>query len=959
MSEDGSPINGAVALAAGGHRGLGRATVDELLDSGAANVYVSSRTASWLLGRRSERAALDGLVAAVRAGESRALVVRGEPGVGKSALLDYVAEQATGPRIVRATGVESEMELAFAGLHQLCASLLRLLGRLPVPQSDALATAFGLRTGEAPDRFLVSLAVLSLFGEAAEERPLVCLVDDAQWLDRASAEALGFVARRLVAESVGLIFASRQPSEDSELRGLPELVVDGLGDHDARLLLASVVPGGLDEEVRDRIMAETRGNPLALLELPRGLTPAELAGGFGLPDARVLSGRIEQSFVRRVQALPQDTQQLLLIAAADAVGDVTLVLRAAERVGIGPDSVLPAEAAGLIELGPRARFRHPLVRSAAYRAAPPHERRRAHAALAAATDRQVDPDRRAWHAAHAAAAPDESVAGELERSASRAQARGGTAAAAAFLEGAAELTPDPARRGKRALAAAQAKFDAGAPEAADGLLAIARIHPLEELDGARLERLRARIAFARTRGSDTPSLLCAAAKRLEPLDPELARETHLEALWAAVRSGRFAKVDGVVEAAEAAMLPAQRQSSRAIDLLLEGLIARLAQGYAPALPSVARALDAFRDEGFIHENIAWCWLACQLAMDLWDDQACAEIASGLARVARDRGALTVLPFALNYSAAHQLFAGEFGAAEQLVEEADAITAATRNVPIADFSVLLAAWRGDRVRTYALRAAAIEGGTARGEGFALEVAEWAAATLHNGLGEYAEAAAAAERAYDQDGLGFSVWVLPELVEAAVRSGNPHQAAVAFERLTERSGLSTSEWARGIEARSRALLSDGPAAEELYVEAIEQLGRSRVVVHHARAQLIYGEWLRRENRRVDARAQLKTAYGSLEAMGADAFAERARRELLATGETVRKRTVATLDELTPQEVQVARLAAGGQTNPEIGAQLFLSSRTVEWHLSKVFGKLGISSRKELRTALSDVGAVIAAV
>ena len=713
------------------------------------------------------------------------------------------------------------------------------------------------------------------------------------------------------------------------------------------MLLDSVVPGGLDGQVRERIVAETRGNPLALLELPRGLTPSELAGGFGLPQHGV-AGRLEASFMRRIEALPEATQRLLYVAAAEPAGDATLLMRALEALEIPPDAVGAAETEGLIALDARVRFRHPLVRSAAYRAAPAAERRRIHAALADATDPAADPDRRAWHRAHATAVPDEEIAVGLEQSASRAQARGGLTAAAAFLERAAELTPGAEQRGKRALAAAQAKFDAGAADAAEGLLAVASSCPLDELDRARVDRLQAQIAFTRTRGSDTPALLSAAARRLEPLDPELARETHLEALWAAVRSGRFARAEGVLEAADAA---AASGSSRSIDLLLRGLTTRLARGYEPALPSVAHALDVFQEEGFRRENIAWCWLACQLAMDLWNDDACAAIASGLATTARDRGALGVLPFALNYSAAHQLFAGAFDVCEQLVQEADTITTATSSVPIADFAVLLAAWRGDRDRTYALREAAIAGGTARGEGFAVEVGEWAVATLHLGHGEYAEAQAAAQRAYDHDGLGFNVWVLPELIEAAVRNGDTAAAEMALTRLVERSSLSAAPWARGIEARSRALLADGDEADAHHVEAIDQLGRSKVVVHHARAQLIYGEWLRREGRRVDARAQLKAAHSALDAMGAAAFAERARRELAATGETVRKRSDDTRDELTPQEAQIARMARDGLTNPEIGAQLFLSHRTVEWHMRKVLGKLGITSRRELADALPE--------
>jgi DNA-binding CsgD family transcriptional regulator len=909
------------------------------------------RAPTALLGRSEEQGTLDRLLDAARAGRSSSLVIRGEAGVGKTALLDYVAERASGCRLARVRGVESEREFAFAGLLQLCGgSTLERAERLVSPQRDALMRAFGLMDGPAPEGFLVGLAALSLLSEVAEEQPLVCLLDDLQWLDSDSVSVLSFVARRLSAEPIGMVFAVRDPSDVQELDGLPELVLSGLGDAHARLLLEALMPGGLDEQVRDRIVAETRGNPLALLELPRGLTPAELAGGFGLPAGRELSGRVEQSFLRRVQSLPPETQRLLLVAAAEAAGDSVVVAQGAAQLGIDSAAMVPAEDVGLIDFGLGVRFRHPLVRSAAYRAATPHERRQAHEALASAMDPERDPDRVAWHRARAAAGPDESVAAELERSASRAEARGGVAAAAAFLERAAELSPDTAQRGTRALAAAGLKLDVGALEATERLLTLATTTALEELDRARAERLRAQIAYARTRGSDTSALLSAAAKRLEPLDPELARETHLEAIWATMRSGRFAMDTGVVEAAEAATLHSGREPARAIDLLLEAVVARLTRGYEPALPAVTRALAAFRAEGFRREHLAWCWLACWLALDLWEDDTCDAIASGAGRAARESGYLTILPFALNYTAKSQLFRGEFGIAEQMMRERDTITAATRSTFTVSTSVLLAAWRGDRETTYKLRAPAIQAGKARGEGFAIEIAEWATAVLHNGLGEYAEAAAAAQRAYEHEVLGFGGLVLPELIEAAVRSGGRPAAEMAFARLAERSSMSATEWARGIEAAMHALLSDGDEAEALHLEAIDRLSRSRAAVLHARAQLTYGEWLRREGRRVDARAQLKAALSAFETMGAEAFADRARRELLATGETVRKRTDDTRGDLTPQEAQIARLASDRLTNPEIAAQLYLSPRTVEYHLHKVFQKLGISSRRELKRALS---------
>ncbi|MGH3403506.1 MAG: AAA family ATPase, partial [Streptosporangiaceae bacterium] len=500
-------------------------------------------------GRQTEQAALDGLLAQVRSGRGRVLVLRGEAGVGKTALLDYLQDQASGFRVERAAGVESEMEIAFAGLHQLCTPMLSHLAGLPGPQRDALGTIFGLSAGSAPGRLLVGLAVLGLLSEAAEERPLLCLIDDVQWLDQASAQALAFVARRLLAEPIGLVFAVREPRDDQQLEDLPRLTVEGLHSADARALLDSVTPGRLDERVRDRFVAETRGNPLALLELPSGLSAAELAGGFGLPGAPPLASRIEQSFRRRLQSLPVQAQQLLLVAAAEPVGEVPLLWRAAERLGIATDAAVPAEAAGLIELGARVRFRHPLLRAAVYDAAALPDRREVHRALADATDPDIDPDRRAWHRARAATGPDEAVAGELERSAVRAQARGGVAAAAAFLQRAAELTPDPARRGARALAAARDKFAAAAPEAAYELLDMAESGPLDDLQRAEVARLRAQMAFVKKRQGDGPRLLLDAAERLGPLDGRVARAAYLEALGAAISVGRLGRGLTVQEAA--------------------------------------------------------------------------------------------------------------------------------------------------------------------------------------------------------------------------------------------------------------------------------------------------------------------------------------------------------------------------------------------------------------------------
>jgi DNA-binding CsgD family transcriptional regulator len=917
-----------------------------------------------LRGRRNERDVLDRQLRRVRAGESSVLVVRGEAGVGKTALLEYVAERASGCRIVRVAGVESEMELAFAGLYQLCAPMLEGLDGLPGPQRDALRVAFGLQGGDAPNRFLVALATLSLLSEAAEVEPLVCLVDDAQWLDRASAQTLAFAARRLLAERIAMVFAVREPDDVGELTGLPELTVGGLADDDARWLLASAMPGRLDEHVRDQIVAETRGNPLALLELPRGLTPAELAGGFGLTDARPVASRVEATFVQRIRALPRETQRLLLVAAAEPVGDVSLLWRAAERLGIRGSASQPAEEAALIEFGIRVRFRHPLVRSAVYRAASAQDRQHVHHVLAEAIDPEADPDRRAWHLAHAAAGLDEAVAAELERSADRARRRGGVAAAASFLERAAELTPDPARRGTRALAAAQAKLEAGSREAVEELLATAELSPLDELQRAGLQRLRAQIAFVFSRGSDGPRLLLDASRQLAALDPGSARETYLEALGAAMYAGRADADSGVLEVAAAARsAPSGPQPPRSIDLLLDGMARRCTEGPGAGMPELRLALQAVMNEALDGHAEIMRWLLLtpivqsMTVFELWDDDAFDALATRAVRLARDTGALALLPVALVYRSGVHLFGGEFAAAQALVQEADAIAVATGNAGLLYAWLLLGAWRGVEAEAMEFINVGRENATGRSEGRVVALAGYGTAVLNNGLGRYETAMDGAKRASDDGDFGYSGAALPELVEAATRSGKPEVASTALSRLEAPTLAAGTDWALGVLARSRALVGGGEDADALYREAIERLQRTRIRVELARAHLLYGEWLRREDRRLDARDQLRTAHEMFSRFGAEAFAERARRELLATGETARRRTEEARDVLTPQEAQIARLAADGQTNPEIGAELFISPRTVEYHLRKVFPKLDISSRKELRKALAELPSRIA--
>ena len=771
--------------------------------------------------------------------------------------------------------------------------MLDSLQRLPAPQRDAVRTAFGMSSGPAPDRFLVGLGVLSLLSEVAEEQPLVCLVDDEQWLDRASAQVLGFVARRLVAESVGMVFAARTPS--SELAGLGELRVEGLQEADARALLDSALTGPLDTRVRDQILAETHGNPLALLELPRGLTTQQLAGGFGLPGAVRLSGGIDESFRQRVRVLPEQTRRLLLIAAAEPVGDPVLVWGAAARLGIGPEAAAPAVEAGLAEFGTRVRFRHPLVRSVVYGSALPQERQEVHGALAEVTDPQLDPDRRAWHRAHAAPGPDEDVAAELERCADRAQARGGVAAAAAFLERATMLTLDPARRTERALGAARANLQAGAFDAVRQLLSIAEAGASTDLQQARIDLIAADLAFVTNRGSDAPSLLLKAAKRLEPIDADLSRATYLQAFSAAILAGRLALGGGVQEVARAAgAAPPPRHATRAPDLLLEGLAAHFDGGYEAGLPILRRALDVFGIGMSVDEQLRCHWIAGVVAPHLWDDDRWDLLSDRHVQLARGVGALSELPLALSLRAVTMLFAGDLTGAASLVGEHQVAMDATGShlAPYAELG--LAALRGRQAEAAALIDATIREANLRGEGIGIALAEWANAVLNNGLGSYEKAMQAAQRA-----TAYSVemvvpgWAAVELVEAAVRSGHNDVAADALRRLAERTTPSGTDWARGVEARSRALLSEGDAAERLYLESIERLGNTRIRTELARAHLLYGEWLRRERRRIDARAQLRIAHDMLEAMGMEAFAERARRELQATGETARKRSVATGD------------------------------------------------------------------
>jgi DNA-binding CsgD family transcriptional regulator/tetratricopeptide (TPR) repeat protein len=903
---------------------------------------------SELLGRRREQDVLVRLLREVKAGQSRVLVLHGDAGAGKTALLDYVAQQASAFRVIRVAGVEQESELAYSALQLLCAPLLPYASRLPQGQQDALFTAFGLRAGSPPGQLMVGMATLGLLAEAAQERPLVCLVDDTQWLDRHSRLTLTFLARRLGAESVALVFAARiagedHPDEQEETDGLPELPVRGLPDAEARALLDSALSGPVDPPVRDRIVAETRGNPLALLELPRGLSPAELAFGFGGYGATTLASRVEMRFQHRIAALPADTRKLLLTAAVEPVGDASLLWRALRRLGVEPDAVTPAEAAGLVELGTRVRFRHPLVRSAAWRAADAAVLREVHASLAHATDPQRDPDRRAWHRAHAAVGPDEDVASELVRSADRAQARGGRSAAASFLERAAALTPDPKQRAGRALAAARARLDAGSPARVHDLLAIAELGPLDALQRAEVARLRAQVSFMINPGVDAGPPLLAAALRLTDLDPAAARETYLAALGAAMWAGRLDE-GGMRRAAEAArQVPPDDDMA---GLFLRGLIAWSLDGAGPAVPLLSAALSSFAGS----DDLGLLWLAAMASMELCDLESWLRVTERAVRFARVTGMLSILPAALSYRAGALTFAGRSAEAWDALDEAAVAGQATGLATYMVTGVVMSAYQGRERKTLEQVEVMERDAEQRGMGRLFGVAGYTRAVLYNGRGNYPAAMEAARRAVEYPDLTAYGWTLSEMVEAAVRSGDVALAAQARDRLTEWSSSGTP-WALGARLLADALAGPAAQAEDRYREAIEQFAHGNVTLMEARARLLYGEWLRRDNRRVQARIELRAAHDALTSMDAEAFAERAGRELAATGEKVRKRILGVPEPLTSQESQIVRQAVAGRSNPEIAAALFLSPRTVEWHLRKVFGKLGISSRRELAAALRE--------
>jgi DNA-binding CsgD family transcriptional regulator len=847
-------------------------------------------------------------------------------------------------------GNEAEMELPYASLQDFFRPASSAVAQLPQPQRRAIEVVFGRRDGLAPDQLLVGLGLLNLLSELSADRPVLCVIDDTQWLDAASAQVISFAARHVSKDAVAFLFGARRLTD--EVRGLPSLTIGGLGDRDARELLATVLPDRIDDRVVARLVAETHGNPLALLEMPRGLTPSQLAGGFGLPVSVTLAGRIEESYRRRLAKLPPESRRLLLLVAAEPTGDPELVWRATDILQIPEDAADAIEDDGLVEFRDRIVLRHPLVRSAIYSTATAKERRAAHAALADATDTDVDPDRRAWHRAQATIRPSETVAAELEDSAVRAKARGGYAAAGAFLERSMALTVDPARRAVRALRAAQAKRLAGALDAAAGLAAVAEHGPLEDLHRAELDALLGQIAFARDRGNEASPRMLRAASRLERVDLRLARETYLDALVAALFSSHLA-VDGgaqvVAEAVRAVRRP--KGPMLAADLLLDGLALFITDGYKLGTPVLKEALDRFQgDEVGVEERLRWSGLAGGTAGALWDYEAWDLLTARQELLARDLGALSLLPDTLGARVGVSLFAGDLAAADVLVDQIQVVTDASdiRRFPYAALAV--AGFRGNEQHVRGLVETTNKESLPKGEGLATIVSSWATAVLCNGTGSYQDAFQAAKEATrDFNELWYWGWGAVELIEAASRTNNREQAQPAFDRLVESTDASGTDWAMAVQARSRALLTDGHQAEALYCEAIERLTPTRLRLDVARTRLLYGEWLRRVQRQRDAREQLRLAHGLFIEFGMSGFARRAESELLATGERARKRTVETQCDLTPQESRISELAAHGATNQDIAGQLFISPATVEYHLSKVYRKLGIRSRTQLATVL----------
>jgi DNA-binding CsgD family transcriptional regulator len=898
-----------------------------------------------LLDRETERAAIDRVLDAIRSGLSGTLVLRGGPGVGKSTLLKYAITTAPDLRVCRIAGVESEISMAFGGLHQLLVPCLPQLDGLPPPQRSALRVAFGQEAGPPPERFLVGLAALTLFSRAAEAQPLLCTIDDAHWLDPESAQALGFVARRLYADRVGFIVGVGEPAAQPVFEQLPTITVDGLPDAEARELLGSVVGGALSAQAVDRILADTRNNPLALVELGTQYTADQLSGRAAQPEPLPLGQRLQEHFLRQVGSLSPDAQAFALLAAADPEGDRARLWRVAAQAGIDPDAASAGTAgAGVLEFpGNSVRFRYPLLRSAVYHGASVVDRRQAHRAWS----EEGDPDLRVWHLAAATVVPDEELAAELQHTAERAGTRGGYAARAALLRRSADLTPDDARRAEREVALAEARLMAGEPVDAQKILDGTLPRLTSVAARCRAQRLEGAICFAQGNAAEAARILAGASQTLAG-DDRMARDTMLMALQAAIWAGP-AQTREIARAARA-FPPVSFASASVADLLLEGYSARYTLGYHASVEPFRAAVTALL-AGDLDPAVGLRWFALGTAAagSLWDDEATFDLSDRWEKMAHAAGAFTTLPVALVFHAVSESTAGHFREADTrwaLMLEVVTMGSGPGVLGVnSRSSGLLLAYRGCLTEARATGLAQVRESAARGQGGPADIGRYIVALADLFGGDYAAAMSSAQTVIDDDPAYSAERALPELIEAAVRAGDYEAAATARKTLSERALAAGTPWALGLRARCEALLAEGADAESCYLESISQLKRCRMAVDLARTHLLYGQWLRRAKRRRDARHELRTAHDMFAVMGADRFAEQAAAELRATGERARARTPDTVVDLTPQETRVADLAAAGASDSEIAAQLFISPSTVDYHLRKVFRKLHVTSRTQL--------------
>ncbi|MFD0413460.1 AAA family ATPase [Streptomyces sp. NPDC127108] len=892
------------------------------------------------MARQDERGVIDQLTAAAAAGRGGSLVVAGDAGIGKSTLIDTATEALDQYEVLRTSGAEFEQDLLYAALYQLCAPVLDRRAKLPPVQREALEAVFGLGKQTSPEPLTVGLAVLGLLHEVARKRPVCCVVDDAQWIDDASRQVLVFVARRVEAERIAVVFAARDAAGVPGLAALPQLPLVGLSHEDARRLLGTVARSGLDAELVERILAEAAGNPLALLEF------AHDDGVFGVPGTRPslshVGTALEAQFVHRFEQLPPDTRSVVVLAAAEPVGDLALLRRAAKVLKLDPEALSVAEDAGLVELGPQLRFRHPLVRSALYTSATPRLRRKVHGALAEATDAATDPDRQVWHRAHAVVEADENVASELERSSERARTRGGFAAAAAFMERAAQLTPEAGRQSGRLIAAARLRLQAGSPATARTLVARAELR-LKDHRRTQARLLRARIDFQL---GHTPQATAALVDIAAQLPPDQAREVYLEAFASIMfndnRPGLLKRLGTAIRRQD---MP--RGAARPVDLLLQALLDQITLPVEQAVPAMLGAVTACRTATDPFAGSPWRMnLVCQLILDLREDEVLREVTDRQVKAARSQGSLSTLPQALRYQALSRIAGGSLHEAAGILAEAQALDEAAGTVRVIGVDLILAAFRGDAYHYSELK------GLMGHDGQPSETVgeQFARAVLHNGLGNHEAALQAALAAQSRHQAGsYTIWgVYPELVEAAVRAGRPEEAADAADLLEKLAHANPVPWAVAEWLQAKALLGRAEDCDALYREAAAHFARTGAHIHHARSRLVYGEWLDGEGRPAEARVELRAAQETLSSLGAGAFAERAARRLRAAGEKPRPPEADDdpLGVLTARERLIVNKVAAGGSSREVAAALFLSPRTVDTHLHNAYRKLGISSRQQLR-------------